>query len=94
LAGCLASQEDAEMEELAPEAPAEDEAALAAAAPEAAGTDQWVQCERCRTWRIVPDADWPAVEEDPRDSWFCEYATWDVATMTPFSPPCMSGKPK
>ncbi len=50
-------------------------AAAAAAAPvadaaaEAAepATDQWVQCDRCRTWRIVPDAAWPSVEADPRD---------------------------
>ena len=28
---------------------------------------QWVQCDRCRTWRIVPDAHWPAVEADTRD---------------------------
>ena len=28
---------------------------------------QWVQCDRCRTWRIVPDEHWPAVEADPRD---------------------------
>ena len=30
-------------------------------------TDQWVQCERCRTWRIVPDTAWPAVEADTRE---------------------------
>lgn len=44
--------------------------AAAAAEPVVEGTDQWVQCDRCRTWRIVPDQHWPAVEADPRDvSW-------------------------
>ena len=45
-------------------------AAAAAAAAEATAepaTDQWVQCDRCRTWRIVPDQHWPSVEADPRD---------------------------
>ena len=28
------------------------------AAAAVVGTDQWVQCDRCRTWRIVPDAAW------------------------------------
>ena len=42
------------------------EGAGAAAAAEPA-TDQWVQCDRCRTWRIVPDSEWPKVEADPRD---------------------------
>lgn len=55
-------------------APAAEAAAGAAAGGDAAGgdaaepaTDQWVQCDRCRTWRIVPDAEWPEVEADPRD---------------------------
>ena len=39
----------------------------AAAEPAADLTDQWVQCDRCRTWRIVPDQHWPAVEADPRE---------------------------
>ena len=39
---------------------------VGAAAAEPA-TDQWVQCDRCRTWRIVPDSEWPKVEADPRD---------------------------
>ena len=64
-----------------------------AAAPAAEGTDQWVQCDRCRTWRIVPDEHWPAVEADDRDVWYCEYATWDVTQLTPYTPSCvrMSG---
>lgn len=41
------------------------DAAEAAAAAEA--TDQWVQCDRCRTWRIVPDQHWPSVEADTRE---------------------------
>lgn len=56
---------------------------------EPAETDHWVQCDRCRTWRIVPDASWPAVEADTRDSWFCEWATWDVRLSVPHNPPCM-----
>ena len=56
---------------------------------EAAETDHWVQCDRCRTWRIVPDASWPAVEADTRDSWFCEWAMWDVRTQVPHNAPCM-----
>ena len=38
-------------------------AAPAAAAPEPE-TDQWVQCDRCRTWRVVPAQHWPSVEAD------------------------------
>jgi hypothetical protein len=61
----------------------------AAALPEGtSATDQWVQCDRCRTWRVVPPEDWPAVEADERDDWLCEYATWDVAKYSPFKPAC------
>ncbi|KAL3138449.1 hypothetical protein ABBQ32_006240 [Trebouxia sp. C0010 RCD-2024] len=56
---------------------------------EPAETDHWVQCDRCRTWRIVPDASWPSVEADTRESWFCEWATWDVRLQVPHNPPCM-----
>ena len=35
-----------------------------APAPE---TDQWVQCDRCRTWRVVPAQHWPSVEADTRE---------------------------
>ena len=56
---------------------------------EPAETDHWVQCDRCRTWRIVPDASWPSVEADTRESWFCEWATWDVRTQVPYNPSCM-----
>ena len=52
------------------------------------GTDQWVQCDRCKTWRIVPDTDWAAVEADPRDDWLCDYATWDLTDHTPFTSAC------
>ncbi len=61
-------EEEDEEEELdefgapGPSAPAEAAAAPAALGVAAAveGTDQWVQCDRCRTWRIVPDAAWCA----------------------------------
>ena len=56
---------------------------------EPAETDHWVQCDRCRTWRIVPDASWPSVEADTRETWFCEWATWDVRLQVPNNPPCM-----
>ena len=62
---------------------------VAQPAQEPAETDHWVQCDRCRTWRIVPDASWPAVEADTRESWFCEWAMWDVRTQVPHNPPCM-----
>ncbi|KAK9808663.1 hypothetical protein WJX72_001520 [[Myrmecia] bisecta] len=79
-------EEDYDMlEEPAPVEPAPAQEA------EAHGTDQWVQCDRCRTWRIVPDKDWPGVQDDPRDHWWCEYATWDVTKLTPFAPPCQAG---
>jgi len=62
-------EEDEELDEFGvPVASASGPASTAAAAtaaqtgdPAAAavvGTDQWVQCDRCRTWRIVPDAAW------------------------------------
>lgn len=51
-------------------------------------TDQWVQCETCKTWRIVPEAAWAAVEADTRDEWLCSYATWDVSLHAPFTPSC------
>ena len=55
-------------------------------------TDQWVQCDRCKAWRIVPDADWAAVQADDREDWLCEYATWDTADLAPFTAPCRSGR--
>lgn len=55
---------------------------------EGADTDQWVQCDRCRTWRVVPPENWPAVEEDDREDWLCDYATWDVSKFTPFKEAC------
>jgi hypothetical protein len=50
-----------------PAQPVEVGAAAAASAAAAEATDQWVQCDRCRTWRIVPDQHWPSVEADPRE---------------------------
>jgi len=59
-----------------------------AAAEPAAATDHWVQCDRCQTWRIVPDAHWAAVEADEREAWFCEWAAWRVETAPPHTPAC------
>ncbi len=72
---CPGAQDDAERDGGEGAAEAAEGGGAAAAAPaadvavEAAepATDQWVQCDRCRTWRIVPDAAWPSVEADPRD---------------------------
>ena len=61
------------MDGMAPSAAAAAAAAAAGQAGDGAdaaaelATDQWVQCDRCRTWRIVPDSEWPKVEADPRD---------------------------
>ncbi|KAK9843758.1 hypothetical protein WJX81_005092 [Elliptochloris bilobata] len=79
--------------------PIEDVAAAGAGAGQASdgaeaaaepATDQWVQCDRCRTWRIVPDSEWPKVEADPRDVWYCEDASWDVQQYHPQTEPCIS----
>ena len=51
-------------------------------------TDQWVQCDRCRTWRVVPPELWPEVEADDREDWLCEYAAWDVSKFAPFKAAC------
>jgi len=50
--------------------------------------DKWVQCDRCKQWRIVPDAHWPQIESAGDAAWFCESATWDVRTTQPNTPPC------
>jgi len=63
-------------------------AAAAASQDERADTDRWVQCERCQTWRAVPVDNWAAVQSDPREEWYCEYATWSVATQPPYAPGC------
>lgn len=63
----------------------------AAAAPShdpQADTDRWVECERCQTWRAVPLENWAAVQNDPREEWYCQYATWSVATQPPYTPGC------
>ena len=50
-------------------------AAPAAAAPEPE-TDQWVQCDRCRTWRVVPAQHWPSVEADTSEVSAAQIALW------------------
>lgn len=64
----------------------EDTAPLAAA--DEAPQDQWVQCERCKTWRMVPPERWADVEADEREDWLCEYASWPVAQFPPHKPAC------
>ena len=50
-------------------------AAPAAAAPEPE-TDQWVQCDRCRTWRVVPAQHWPSLEADTSEVSAAQIALW------------------
>lgn len=57
-------------------------------APGLEPSDQWVQCERCQTWRLVPNEWWAAVQADDRDEWHCEDAQWDVRATHPHLPPC------
>jgi hypothetical protein len=45
---------------------------------------------RCEVWRSVPDADWPQVEPDSGNTWFCEDATWELTRREPFTPACLS----
>lgn len=59
-----------------------------AAVEEGGGTDHWVQCSACETWRVVPDEDWPAVEADAQEDWFCRDAWWDVTKYEPHTKPC------
>lgn len=59
------------------------------AAAEGADADRWVQCEKCETWRLVPAEDWESVQNDPREEWYCGYATWDVQAQPPFTTACM-----
>ena len=58
----------------------------AAAAPEPE-TDQWVQCDRCRTWRVVPAQHWPSVEADTSEVSTARVALWQSASpqLTPGS---------
>jgi hypothetical protein len=59
--------------------------------PEEAGlepSDQWVQCERCKTWRLVPNEWWPAVRDDASDEWRCEDAKWALTKSHPFTAAC------
>lgn len=55
-------------------------------------SDQWVHCDRCKTWRIVPDDHWPGVQNDKRSRWFCDYAGWDVRQYKPNTGPCQPKK--
>eukprot|EP00884_Botryococcus_braunii_P018763 jgi/Botrbrau1/5570/Bobra.97_2s0001.1 len=83
--GFLPAQEAEDPEAAAGAGTAE---AAAAGGTEAVDTDHWVQCDRCRSWRIVPDQSWPSVEADTRDVWFCEDADWDLSKYQPFTGPC------
>ena len=67
---------------------ADEELAGDAAEASGEGTDHWVQCDRCKIWRIVPESGWAAVEADPRDDWLCDYATWDLTEHAPFTAAC------
>ena len=51
-------------------------------------TEQWVECDRCKLWRVVPDAHWQDVQADKRSSWLCEYAQWDLEGWPPHKPAC------
>ena len=67
----MASQEDGARSEAGTptpnnKTPGEAPGAAPAVAP-APETDQWVQCDRCRTWRVVPAQHWPSVEADTRE---------------------------
>lgn len=57
-------------------------------APGLEPSDQWVQCERCQMWRLVPNEWWAEVQADDRDEWHCEDAQWDVRATHPHAPPC------
>ena len=52
-------------------------------------TDQWVQCERCKLWRVVPDEYWQEVSTDEGSAWLCESAAWDVTALTPHKAACI-----
>ena len=58
--------------------------AAAAAEPE---TDQWVQCDRCRTWRVVPAQHWPSVEADTSEVSAARIIVWQsmLPQLTPGS---------
>lgn len=46
-----------------------------------------------QVWRMVPADNWPAVQDDPREEWYCEYAAglWDVSQQPPHKPACSPG---
>ncbi|KAL4433705.1 hypothetical protein ABPG75_000146 [Micractinium tetrahymenae] len=58
---------------------------------EVPGCDEWVQCDRCEVWRLVPGEWAQAVRDDTRQEWLCEYAQWDVASQPPHKPACDAG---
>lgn len=68
--------------------PNAEESAVEVAPAETPATDQWVQCDRCDTWRVVPDSAWPALEAAESESWLCEDATWNLTLMPPHTPAC------
>mmetsp|Transcript_41 Transcript_41/g.133 ORF Transcript_41/g.133 Transcript_41/m.133 type:complete len:248 (-) Transcript_41:578-1321(-) len=59
---------------------------VAAAVP---ATDQWVQCDRCDVWRVVPDSAWAQLAAEESESWQCSDATWNLASIAPFTPACI-----
>ena len=66
----MASAEDGGRSEAGPPTPNSKALGAAAAAAAAAAdpeTEQWVQCDRCRTWRVVPGQHWPSLEADSRE---------------------------
>lgn len=55
------------------------------------GCDEWVQCDRCQLWRLVPQ-DWAqAVRDDTRQEWLCEYA--QVCGRAPHAAPPDTARP-
>ena len=60
----MASAEHGGRSEAGTPTPNSKASSAAAADPE---TEQWVQCDRCRTWRVVPGQHWPSLEADSRE---------------------------
>mmetsp|Transcript_4159 Transcript_4159/g.10021 ORF Transcript_4159/g.10021 Transcript_4159/m.10021 type:complete len:262 (-) Transcript_4159:374-1159(-) len=48
----------------------------------------WIQCDACQTWRIVPDEAWQKMDVDNIESWFCHDAFWNVMDEIPYTKPC------
>ncbi|MEW5303291.1 MAG: hypothetical protein WDW36_005997 [Sanguina aurantia] len=52
-------------------------------------TEQWVQCTKCETWRVVPDENWEDIQTAGDDEdWYCKDALWDVSQHVPHTAPC------